>query len=65
MGLVPEPMVRRDLEEGALEAVLTDHRVEPRTLFAVYPGREHLPERVRALVRFLKERLAAVDGRAA
>jgi DNA-binding transcriptional LysR family regulator len=37
---------------------LADYTVEPRTLHAVYPSREHLPERVRALVRFLKERLA-------
>ncbi len=63
VGLVPEPIVRRALDEGALEAVLADYRVEPRTLFAVYPGREHLPERVRALVRFLKERLAAAPAR--
>jgi DNA-binding transcriptional LysR family regulator len=59
VGLVPEPMVRRALAAGELEPALGDFRAEPRTLYAVYPSREHLPERVRALVRFLKERLPA------
>jgi DNA-binding transcriptional LysR family regulator len=59
VGLVPEPMVRRALAAGELEPALADFRAEPRTLYAVYPSREHLPERVRSLVRFLKERLPA------
>jgi DNA-binding transcriptional LysR family regulator len=59
VSLIPEPIVRRAVAAGELEVVLADFRAEPRTLFAIYPSREHLPERVRALVRFLKERLAA------
>jgi DNA-binding transcriptional LysR family regulator len=59
VGLVPEPMVRRALDAGELECALDDYRAEPRTLYAIYPSREHLPERVRSLVRFLKERLPA------
>lgn len=59
VGLVPEPMARAALAAGELELALTEFRAEPRTLYAVYPSREHLPERVRALVRFLKERLPA------
>lgn len=58
VGLVPRVMMRNPLAEGLLEMVLDDWRTEPRRVFAVYPSREHLPERVRALVRFLKERLA-------
>jgi DNA-binding transcriptional LysR family regulator len=58
VGLVPRVMMRTPLAEGRLETVLDDWRAEPRRVFAVYPSREHLPERVRALVRFLKERLA-------
>jgi DNA-binding transcriptional LysR family regulator len=58
VGLVPRVMMRSPLAEGRLETVLNDWRAEPRRVFAVYPSREHLPERVRALVRFLKERLA-------
>lgn len=58
VGLVPRVMMRRELAEGRLETALDDWQAEPRQLFAVYPSREHLPERVRALVRFLQERLA-------
>jgi DNA-binding transcriptional LysR family regulator len=61
VGLVPEPMARRALASGELEPALGAFRAEPRTLYAVYPSREHLPERVRALVRFLKERLPAAS----
>lgn len=65
VGLIPEPMMQRELAAGELESALTDYAVEPRTLFAVFPSREHLPERVRALVNFLKERLAAAPSGAA
>jgi len=58
VGLVPRVMMRAELADGRLETALDDWRTEARSVFAVYPSREHLPERVRALVRFLKERLA-------
>lgn len=59
VGLVPRVMMRAEIAEGRLETALDDWRAEPRQLFAIYPGREHLPERVRMLVHFLKERLNA------
>ncbi len=58
VGLVPVPMMAAPLADGRLEAVLPEHRVEPRGIWAVYPSREHLPERVRAFVQFLRQRLA-------
>lgn len=58
VGLVPTVMMRNELAEGRLETALDDWRTESRQVFAIYPSREHLPERVRTLVRFLKERLA-------
>lgn len=57
VGLVPRVMMRSEIAEGRLEPVLEDWRAEPRQLFAVYPSREHVPARVRALVQFLKARL--------
>jgi DNA-binding transcriptional LysR family regulator len=60
VGLVPRVMMRAALDEGRLETVLEGWQSESRSLFAVYPSREHLPERVRALVGFLRERLARV-----
>lgn len=59
IGLVPEPMVREALARGELVAALGEYRVEPRRLFALYPSRSHLSGRVRALVDFLKQSLAA------
>lgn len=58
VGLVPRVMMRAELESGALEAALDGWRTESRQLFAVYPSREHLPRRVRALVRYLQQTLA-------
>ena len=57
VGLVPRVMVRHALRDGSLMPALAGFRTEPRHLFAVYPSREHLPARVRALVDFLKQRL--------
>ena len=50
--------VERDLAEGALVELLSDHAAEDRELIhAVFPGHEHLAARVRAFVDFLAERL--------
>ena len=62
VGLVPRVMVQAELAEGRLAAVLEGWRTEPRSLHAVYPSREHLPERVRALVGFLRERLGGAGS---
>jgi DNA-binding transcriptional LysR family regulator len=58
VGLVPRLMMREALAAGRLETALDDYRAEPRSLHAVYPSREHLPQRVRALLTFLRQRLA-------
>lgn len=57
VGLVPRVMARAELADGRLETALDDWRSDARRIYAVYPGREHLPERVRRLVAFLKQRL--------
>lgn len=59
VALVPRVMVLVPLREGRLDVVLADYRTEARSLHAVYASRDHLPERVRAFIRFLKGRLAA------
>ncbi len=58
VGLVPRVMMRAEIAAGRLETALDDWRNQARSVYAIYPSREHLPERVRQLVRFLKERLA-------
>lgn len=59
VGLVPRVMVEPALQAGRLQSVLDDFPAEPRRLFALYPSRDHLPTRVRALVDFLKDALPA------
>lgn len=49
---------RFDGPTGALETALDNWRAEARRLFAVVPSREHLPQRVRALVRHLQQALS-------
>lgn len=58
VGLVPHVMMQAELDAGTLETALADWRAEARRLFAVLPSREHLPQRVRALVRHLQQALA-------
>jgi DNA-binding transcriptional LysR family regulator len=62
VGLVPRVMVRHALRDGSLVPALANYRTEPRRLFAVYPSREHLPARVRALVDFLKDQLPNAEA---
>lgn len=62
VGLVPRVMMRTEIAEGRLETALEPWQAPARRLFALYPSREHLPERVRALVRFLQQRLASPGG---
>jgi DNA-binding transcriptional LysR family regulator len=42
----------RDLAEGRLQPLLTDHQIPPRALYAVYPASRFLPQRVRAFIDF-------------
>ena len=58
VGLVPAPLVREHLRAGRLQEALQEFGTAPRTLFAVYPSRAHLPARVRAFVDFLRERFS-------
>lgn len=59
VGLVPEVMVQPQLRSGALVRALSGYRAVPRTLYAVYPTRKHLPQKVSAFIGFMRERLGA------
>jgi len=58
VGLVPRVMMQAELDAGTLETALDSWRTEARQLYAIYPSRDHLPSRVRALVRHLQHVLA-------
>ncbi|KLN63475.1 MULTISPECIES: LysR family transcriptional regulator [Vibrio] len=47
--------VEEHLKAGRLVSVLNDYELEPRSVYAVYPHREHLPPKVRVFMEFLKK----------
>jgi DNA-binding transcriptional LysR family regulator len=51
--LLPTFAVGRELEEGHLQAVLTDCQTAESAIYAVYPSRRHLSAKVRGFVDFL------------
>jgi DNA-binding transcriptional LysR family regulator len=53
---------RRDLERGALVRLLTDWQTEPYPLHALLPSGRFVPQRVRALVDFLAERVQRLSA---
>ena len=57
MGLafLPKALIARDLEEGALQAVLTDYRFFGTKLYGVYRHRKYLSPKVRTFLDFLCE----------
>ena len=59
IGLCPDFVVARDLQDGRLEALLGDYATAPRGIYAVYPNRQHLARRLRLLIDFLATHLAA------
>jgi DNA-binding transcriptional LysR family regulator len=46
-------LVRKDLERGAVQSVLTDYTVEGAPISVLYPANRHLPAKVRAFLDFL------------
>ena len=56
---LPAFTCQRELASGQLEIVLEDYENAPIGIFAVYPHRAHLSLKVRAMVDYLKQALAA------
>lgn len=54
IALVPNYVVRDDIEAGDLVVVLPRYRAPPRPLIAVYPRTPDVPRKVQAFVDFLK-----------
>ncbi len=57
LAMLPTWHAGKDIQRGALEAVLTDYEVGPTSnIYAVYPHNRHLAPKVRAFVDFLAQR---------
>lgn len=57
LALQPTFIAAEALRDGRLERVLADFPLDSIPICAVFPGRRHIPHRVRLLVDFLAERL--------
>ncbi|MDE1146450.1 MAG: LysR family transcriptional regulator [Azospirillaceae bacterium] len=55
VAIVPRRVAAQFLEEGQIQEVMTDFRLEDRPLFAAYAPGSNLPRKVRALLTFLGE----------
>ncbi|EAQ63895.1 putative transcription regulator protein [Marinomonas sp. MED121] len=45
--------LQNDFEKGLLQPLLTDYKLKPSGIYAVYPHREHVPPKVRIFIDFL------------
>lgn len=53
--------VKDELTSGALQAVLSDYKLEGHGIYAVYPRRRHMPPRLRATLDFLIDHFRGWD----
>jgi DNA-binding transcriptional LysR family regulator len=59
IGFGPSFLFKKQVEEGAVQLLLTQYYQQPTTISALYPLSRNLPRRVRILIDFLAERLSA------
>ncbi|BBB27142.1 LysR family transcriptional regulator [Amphritea japonica] len=59
IGFGPSFLFKKQVEEGALQLLLTQYYQQPTSISALYPLSRNLPRRVRILIDFLAERLSA------
>ncbi len=55
--LQPDFLVEDDLAAGRLVEILPEHAAGIRGIYAVYPSRRHMSPKLRAVIRFLEQRL--------
>ena len=54
--LLPTFIVGADLQQGALQMILTGYSIPEITMYAIYPQTRHLSVKVRLFIDFLVER---------
>ncbi|MGV3225512.1 LysR family transcriptional regulator [[Pasteurella] aerogenes] len=55
IAMLPKYMLETELQQGKLQAVLTDWQLPTFSIYAIYPSRDKLPLAVRKLIDFLVE----------
>ncbi len=61
---MPRYVVADELESGELVQLLPDWSMEGRTMHMLYPHRENLPAKTRALIEFVMDKVAQAKGTA-
>lgn len=56
VALLPEWLVKPELEKGTLKPVLPGYTFMPQGIYAVYPDAQHVPAKVRTFIDFLRTR---------
>jgi len=54
IGILPEWVVRKDLQRGRLVRLLPDYDMAKQGVFAVFPNTQHIPAKVRQFIDFLQ-----------
>ncbi|GAM54777.1 cyn operon transcriptional activator [Vibrio ishigakensis] len=58
IGLVPDVMVTHHVAEGNLVRVLPEWAANPRDIFVLYNHKDHIPEKTRLLIDFIRDYFA-------
>lgn len=59
---MPTFIVAPYLANGQLERLLEDYSLPEHAIYAVYPERRHLPEKVKVFIQFIKQKLGGGSG---
>ncbi|MBF4296241.1 LysR family transcriptional regulator, partial [Vibrio anguillarum] len=57
---MPTFIVQRYLNTGQLVQVLANYDLPDHSIFAVYPERRHMPEKVKVFIDFIEEKLHSI-----
>lgn len=57
IGLLPEFLIKDDLQTGALQPLLAEYEPSPELIYIVYPQRQYVATKVRYFIEFCAEKL--------
>jgi len=61
LAMLPNYAICQEIQNGRLEALLPEYKVQEMPISLVYPQRKHIPPKVRVFSQYLKKRLTAKD----
>lgn len=62
LAALPRAWVDADIAAGTLQPLLSEYELDGLELHALYPSARFVPARVRALIRYLQDRLSSLPG---